>query len=106
MFVTREMALWEVLRVSPLEEHPFCGDYPGLLWDLLLSPLQLTVIFLRSHQLSLVLCMLPDWLRDTQHSPCLNLSNTGNVDVKYHIQLWVKGLRACTFLNSVLCPLP
>lgn len=31
MFVTREMALWGFLRVSPLEEHPFCGGYPSLL---------------------------------------------------------------------------
>lgn len=34
-------------------KRPFCGGYPGLLRDLLLSPLQLTVIFLRSDQLAL-----------------------------------------------------
>lgn len=34
-------------------KHPFCGGYPGLLRDLLLLPLQLTVIFLRSDQLAL-----------------------------------------------------
>lgn len=101
MFVTREIALWGFLRVSPLEEHPFCGGYPSLLRGLLLSPLQLTVIFLRSS-----LGVLPDWLWNTQHSPCLNLSNTGNADIKHHIRLWVKGLRACAFLNLVLCPLP
>lgn len=58
MFMAREMALWEVLGDSPQEEHPFCGGYPGLLRDLLLSPLQLTVIFLRNDHLSLVLGML------------------------------------------------